>query len=362
MADKTHIQWTEATWNPITGCSIVSLGCTNCYAMKLAGTRLMHHPSRAGLTKEVNGNHVWTGEVRFNEQWLTQPLSWKKPRMIFVCAHADLFHEAVPDAWIDQIFAVMALTPHHTYQILTKRPERMKSYLSASGIASRIAEATIGPAPNPRSLPTPPVIFNVPVGPPTKYGAPEFGYRRMMNPRSWPLPNVWLGVSVEDQTRADERIPLLLQTPAALHWISAEPLLGPLSLKGYLSTVWEGITSSYVGTDGIERCDMTGNAVPGLKWVVAGGENGPRPPHPEWFRTIRDECAAADVAFFLKQWGSWAHMPGRAYFKDAYKEPWKRVDSQISQVRPALMFKVGKAAAGDVLDGWQHHNWPEAGQ
>ena len=122
MGDQTKIEWTNATWNPITGCSVVSAGCTNCYAMRLAGTRLKHHPSRKDLTILRGGNYVWNGEVRFNENWLDQPLKWSKPRMIFVCAHGDLFHEAVPFEWIDQVFAVMALCPQHTFQVLTKRP------------------------------------------------------------------------------------------------------------------------------------------------------------------------------------------------------------------------------------------------
>ena len=111
MADGTHIEWTDATWNPVTGCSVVSPGCTNCYAMKLAGTRLKHHPSREGLTRETKAGPVWTGEVRFNREWLTQPLGWKRPRRIFVCAHGDLFAEGVPDEWIDQVFAVMVEQP-----------------------------------------------------------------------------------------------------------------------------------------------------------------------------------------------------------------------------------------------------------
>ena len=108
MADRTHIEWADATWNPITGCSVVSPGCTNCYAMKLAGTRLKHHPSRAGLTRDTKAGPIWNGVLRLNEAWLDQPLRWKRPRMIFVCAHGDLFHEDVPNAWIDRVFAVMA--------------------------------------------------------------------------------------------------------------------------------------------------------------------------------------------------------------------------------------------------------------
>ena len=129
MAERTDIESTDATWNPITGCSVTSPGCRHCYAMRLAGGRLKHHPSRRGLTKKTDAGPVWNGEVRFNEHWLTAPLRWRKPRRIFVCAHGDLFHPAVPDEWIDRVYAVMALAPRHVFQVLTKRPERMADCL-----------------------------------------------------------------------------------------------------------------------------------------------------------------------------------------------------------------------------------------
>lgn len=142
MADGTKIEWTDATWNPITGCSVVSPGCTNCYAMRLAGTRLKHLPSRAGLTVDSKAGPVWTGKVRLNRQWLDQPLRWKRPRRIFVCAHGDLFAEGVPDEWIDPVFAVMALASRHTFQVLTKRAARMRAYVSAlPGRADAVARA-----------------------------------------------------------------------------------------------------------------------------------------------------------------------------------------------------------------------------
>lgn len=121
MGDQTKIEWTDATWNPIVGCSVISPGCTNCYAMRLAGTRMKTHPTREGLTREVNGQHVWTGDVRLVESALYQPLRWRRPRRIFVGAHTDIFHEKVPDQWLDRLFAVMALSPQHTFQVLTKR-------------------------------------------------------------------------------------------------------------------------------------------------------------------------------------------------------------------------------------------------
>lgn len=210
MADHTHIEWTDATWNPITGCSIVSPGCADCYAMRLAGTRLAHHPSRAGLTREVNGHHVWTGEVRLNEQWLTQPLLWRRPRRIFVCAHGDLFHAAVPDEWIDRVFAVMALAPQHTFQVLTKRSARMREYIGDSFGARRAVAMEVEA-----------VQAKVPTS------------RRTLT--AWPLPNVWLGVSAERQQEADARIPDLLATPAAVRFVSAEPLLSHLDLSKWLN-------------------------------------------------------------------------------------------------------------------------------
>ena len=131
MADNTKIEWADATVNYVNGCSVVSPGCTNCYAMRLAGTRMKTHPTRAGLTRESKAGPVWTGEVRAHEPALQQVLAWKKPRRIFWNAHGDLFHPNVPDEWIDRQFAVMALTPQHTHMVLTKRPERMRDYVSA---------------------------------------------------------------------------------------------------------------------------------------------------------------------------------------------------------------------------------------
>lgn len=217
MADKTKIEWTRgadgtpgATWNPITGCTLVSEGCRNCYAAELAAGRLKHHPSREGLARRTaDGTAKFTGDVRFNSKWLDQPLRWKRPRMIFTCAHGDLFHESVPNEWIDTVFAVMALAQRHRFQVLTKRPERMRMYLSDLETPARVYDAAIPMHRHANATPLRPV---------------EDG----LTPLS--LPNVWLGVSVEDQAAADERIPHLLETPAAVRFISAEPLLGPVDL------------------------------------------------------------------------------------------------------------------------------------
>jgi protein gp37 len=279
MADNSKIEWTDATWNPVTGCSVVSPGCTNCYAMRLAGTRLAHLPSRVGLTQDSKAGPVWTGEVRFNEEWLTQPLGWRKPRMIFVCAHGDLFHEAVPDDVIDRVFAVMALARQHRFQVLTKRSARMRTYMN-----DLLGSGRWLTWPDPR------------------HGGDAF-CAISANPERL-FPHVWLGVSVEDQARADERIPDLLATPAAVRWVSAEPLLGPVDLTrispsgdGYAINALRG----YVHDFGIPHMDADGK----LDWVVVGGESGPSARTWDGFtdaaRSIRDQCQDAGVAFFMKQ-------------------------------------------------------------
>ena len=280
MADNTQIQWSDATWNPITGCSVVSPGCTNCYAMKLAGGRLKHHPSRKGLTKDSKAGPVWTGEVRFNNKWLDQPLRWKRPRRIFVCAHGDLFHEKVENSWIHKVFAVMALSPQHQFQVLTKRSERMRRYFRRRNRDLQLAWWS------------------------NFCGKSEEERRFLYNsPRV--LPNVWLGVSVEDQKRADERIPDLLQTPAAVRFISAEPLLGAIDLQ---LLHYDEVTNinALTGKHGLAY-PLRGE-IDKLDWVIAGGESGNRTDKfrdcdPDWVRYLRDQCAEHGTPFFFKQWG-----------------------------------------------------------
>lgn len=330
MSDGTKIEWTEATWNPITGCSVTSPGCTNCYAMKLAGTRLRNHPSRAGLTADSRAGPVWTGETRFNEQWLDQPLRWKRPRMIFVCAHGDLFHESVPDDWIDRVFAVMTLAPQHTFQVLTKRSGRMQEYLS--GFTCDGARR-----------------FHV-------SRAAEVLMQKWLGEFDWPLRNVWLGVSVEDQKRADERIPDLLATPAAVRWLSCEPLLEAVDLtklrrynpigKPWINALSGVVTrGDYLARSPAECSFNTSfripGELPGIDWIVAGGESGPgaRPMHPDWVRSLRDQCAAAGVPFFFKQWGNFR---------------------PTSDVNGEYMQRASKKEAGRLLDGKLHDEMPSA--
>jgi len=402
MADHTHIEWTDATWNPITGCSIVSPGCTHCYAMKLAGSRLKHTPSRQGLTIDTmarggeaegragrqKSNPVWNGEVRFNEQWLDQPLRWKRPRRIFVCAHGDLFAENVPDEWIDRVFAVMALAPQHTFQVLTKRAARMREYMLERW----------QPAPA-RTLPD---GFHIPA---EKRGETrltqveracepileklgladtenddlwtEDGRCKAMQ-WQWPLPNVWLGVSAEDQRRADERVPDLLATPASVRFVSAEPLLGSIQFDDFCNghKFIDALRGNW-WHDNPNGPNPISRGHEKLDWIIVGGEsgNGSRPMHPNWARSIRDQCAAAGVAFFFKQWGSWADFteiePKPVCSEDRIFTASGEVvgvgvdfgrkgmvNADWKERGAAWMGRVKKSYSGRLLDGVEHSAFP----
>lgn len=384
MADSSKIEWTDATWNPVTGCSVVSPGCTNCYAMKLAGTRLAHHPSRAGLTVDSKAGPVWNGQVRFNEQWLDQPLRWRRPRMVFVCAHGDLFHESVPDEWIDKVFAIMALAPQHTFQVLTKRAGRMRAYCQRPGISEALWEAGDVMACDMRLSENHPADCYLRAG---KNAAP------------WPLPNVWLGVSAEDQQRADERIPELLATPAAVRFASLEPLLGPVDL-GRLGAEEVGGFPEADGRSGIDalngrrhryRVIRSGGLGAARKpryshgwnfegtcnrldWVIVGGESGKaaRPMHPDWARSLRDQCTAAGVPFFFKQWGQWGPLEHSDAADEAGwqgRRDWMILsadgDLDIPDYRwpdeaagETAVVRLGKARAGRSLDGREWSEMP----
>ena len=287
---NTSIEWTDATWSPVRGCSIVSKGCTNCYAMKQA--HRFSGPGRAyeGLTKLTNGGPVWTGKVQLVPELLAAPLHWRKPRRVFVNSMSDLFHEDVPDEFIDQVFAVMALCPQHTFQVLTKRAERMRRYLTATKVLIEIDSVSMLML----SKQTEQTVVNLPR-------------------RDWPLPNVWLGVSCEDQATADERIPVLLDTPAAVRFVSAEPLLAPVDLTPLLQIGTRG-------GDGIVR--------PDLSWLIVGGESGPgaRPCDVAWIRSIVAQCKAAGTAF-VKQLGARPIWNGCAGPDEHWPAGTARVDS-----------------------------------
>lgn len=226
---ETQIEWTDATWNPVAGCSIVSAGCTNCYAMEMARRlQAMNVPKYKGLTRRSGKRTIWNGVVREDKAALGIPLAWKKPRKIFVNSMSDLFHERVTDAFILKVWAVMRATPRHHYQILTKRPQRMGALLR-----TKIGEV---------------------------------------------LPNVWLGTSVENAAVTD-RIDHLRAVPAAIRFISFEPLIGSVGA--------------------VDLRD--------IHWAIVGGESGrsARPIREEWIDEIFDLCATQKTAFFFKQWGTW---------------------------------------------------------
>ncbi len=331
MGNTTGIEWTDATWNPIRGCSRVSDGCRNCYAERQAHRFSGAGQPYEGLTQIVNGHPGWTGKVALAEKHLLDPLKWKpvrtqtetdemagcystRPRRIFVNSMSDLFHPNVPDEWIDRIFAVMAMCPQHTFQVLTKRPERMQAYCTDDSSIRRV----IGAA----EL----IAFRL--------GATVEG-RVWNNPDGFSgicIPNVHLGVSVENQAAADERIPLLLQTPAVVRFISAEPLLGEVILR------WP-----FVATD------------PHLDWVIVGGESGPgaRPMHPDWARGLRDQCVAAGVPFFFKQWGKWrGKLPKENLGLLAAGAACHEWNGGVTS------WRVGKKIAGALLDGREWKEFP----
>ena len=274
MGEKSAISWTNSTWNPVTGCSRVSPGCEHCYAESLS--------LRMGWSKKP-----WTAinaaeNVVLHEDRLGLPLRWQKPRMIFANSMSDLFHEQVPDAFIDKVFGVMGLATGHTFQVLTKRPERMREYLGNDMRAAVVEEAAD-------------MVFCKLAGCGTFL--PQ-----------WPLPNVWIGTSIEDQRRADERIPHMLDIHWPVRFLSCEPLLGPVDLTKVEPLRWHksydpedpkvyinALTGHVAGPD-----DM----LPGrINWVIDGGESGPgfRPADTDWYRAIRDACVAAGVPYFHKQ-------------------------------------------------------------
>lgn len=346
MSAESKIEWTDATWNPVRGCLRVSEGCRNCYAEIVAARLSGPGQPYEGFANRDNPKSKWTGKVALIESALTLPLNWKKPKRIFVNSMSDLFHESLPDEAIDKVFAVMALAPQHTFQILTKRPERMMAYLSALRTLSGVADAV-----------QPMRKDNRAVGPLPHLDGGE---------RWWPLSNVWLGVSVEDQAAADSRIPHLLATPAAVRFLSCEPLLGPLHLRNFLVR----------GDDCLRHVDPMAAALlamgeengsawvrQAIDWVIVGGESGRhvRPMHPDWARSLRDQCAAAGVPLFFKQWGSWAWASDDKSFDDAARHarivfgPNVKIEHDSDGNTRA---RVGKARAGRLLDGREHNEFP----
>lgn len=363
MADNTPIEWADATVNAVNGCSVLSPGCKHCYAMKQA-----HRVDfRRGLVSRTAGGQVWTGEVYLHEKSLLQPLRWRRPRRIFWNAHGDLFHENVPDAWIDRVFAVCALTPQHTHMILTKRPERMRAYMRHKWSTQEM----LTPLEEWQDCTYYRVLIAAQKIDRYRYQDSDIGGCNW-----WPLPNVWLGTSAEDQTRADERIRPLAHwregTPAAVRFLSCEPLLGPVVICEYCARGHHPMMDSrndprskyHAGAGGFgEACGFNG-----IDWVIVGGESGPgaRPMHPDWARSLRDQCAQANVPFFFKQWGEWAkHPTGQPVTIRQHHASIGYIDADTgerkrhpSRCTDETMRRIGKKAAGRLLDGIEHSEFP----
>lgn len=294
----TKIEWCEETWNPITGCTKVSSGCKNCFAERMA--------------KRLAGRFGYPADDPFGVTYqpgrLDEPMRWRKPRRIFICSMGDLFHEKVAFPYINRVFARIAMAPYHTFLILTKRPERMRHYMTGE---NRIKIVQTFPC--------------------------DVGNIR------WPLRNVWIGTSVENQAAADERIPHLLNTPAAVRFVSAEPLLGP-------------ILFDFAPERFNER---------EIDWMIVGGESGPkaRPMHPLWVKGIRDQCVEAGVPFLFKQWGEWQWVT----YTDQHGNPMLCITPGPKEVvlhdgnntNRVNMKRVGKKAAGREFDGREWSEYPD---
>lgn len=328
MSDNTKIQWADATWNPITGCTKISAGCKNCYAAELHDRRHRAYLQGAKLPAQYAKPF---SEIQLHDDRLGMPLHWKKPRRVFVNSTSDLFHEDVPDGFIFGAFMRMAKAQQHTFIILTKRADRMQRWITERWMTDLDG----------------------------KYH-PDLV-----------LDNVWLLVSVENQDAADLRIPYLLQTPAAVRGVSCEPLLGAVDLKLY--------DSVFVSGEQQYKADC-------LRWVIVGGESGPnaRPMHPDWARSLRDQCAGSGVSFFFKQWGEW--YPAAAQYDDIdfmdkmdfgthciclgnrgtkFREEWGDKEEYWCGYQPDpaqnpwFMERIGKKAAGRLLDGRTWDEYPE---
>lgn len=332
MGADSKIEWTDATWNPVRGCSRVSPGCGGpgphggCYAEIMAARFSKPGQWGHGFAEMKGGDHRWTGKVELVDSMLDLPLRWKKPRRIFVNSTSDLFHPALRDSEIDRVFAIAHLASRHTLQILTKRPDRMQRYFSDVAHRERQINGAIWS------------FLGTPRGSKIEHGG-NWRCRRL------PFPNVWLGTSVEDQERADERIPHLMATPAAVRFLSCEPLLGPINLG--FNEPCDHVRHSHEET-GCWRA---------LSWVIVGGESGPgaRPMHPDWTRALRAQCSAADVPFFFKQHGEWLSTRDdngeisygrheRHCFGSGGDEEW--------------LYRTGKKRAGRTLDGIEHNAFP----
>lgn len=293
--NKTKIEWTDRTWNPVTGCTKVSQGCKNCYAER--------------LYERFNGKGTFN-LVHLHPERLNAPAGWKKPSMIFVNSMSDLFHESVPFQFIQQVFLKMLYTPRHTYQVLTKRPDIAANFFEFLRVSDNVMYDSI-----------------------------------------YCNPQILVGVSVEDQQTADERIPFLVQFPSH-RFVSCEPLLGRIDILRAMGKAYEN------------RKAINGQRA--INWVICGGESGPkaRPMHPDWARFLRDQCYGFNIPFFFKQWGEWKPTE----YLDHDTSHYCTLDGKLSSrsscgwitipYGSAYFKRTGKKKSGYLLDGQTHHNFP----
>jgi protein gp37 len=331
MAKNTPIEWTDHSWPVLNGCRRKSEGCRNCYAERLISTRLRHTEKYKGLAVYTEGGPRWTGESRLWAADLEMPLRLRKPSRIFVADMGDLFFEGNPNQEIAAVFGVMAAAPQHTFQVLTKRPERAAEWFKWIGEVGGIGPWLRANWSSVRDLFAGGARFTTYRG--RKVGSKDAAGAMVLNAagvQTWPLPNVHLGVSAEDQATYNDRVPILVhKCPAEAHWVSLEPQLGPIELRG------------------------TGHIH--LAWVVQGGESGPgaRPFDIEWARSMRDECAESGISYFLKQLGGNHFAPSKVQWVEGHKE------GSIEAV-----FFNHKGIRSELATVWPNgvwHTWDERG-
>lgn len=325
----SKIEWTDQTLNPAVGCSPVSPACDNCYAVRMA-TRLAANPKTALRYDGVVADGSWTGRVNLFPEVMEKALRRKRPTRFFVGSMTDLFHPNIPLHFLDKIFAYMCVAPQHVFQILTKRPERMREYASSMytvGWKRRLQ----------MQLP------------------PELQRSKVWRDCNSPVANVWLGVTAENQLQADKRIPALIETPAAVRFVSVEPCLGEVHLEPYLLSSYDKAAHDAQMTGEELRTDK-------LDWVICGGETGPgsRPMHPDWARSLREQCDTWGTPFFFKQWGGWGFAGGDCthflHTNGALRTMGQRGADGKGEWPCA---RVGKKKAGHLLDGREWREFPK---
>jgi protein gp37 len=336
MSANTSIEWATRSWNPLRGCSKVSDGCKNCYAISQANRFSGEGMPFEGLVHKKNGSLNWTGKITFAEKALMDPYKWKEKERIFVNSMSDVFHDNVPEEYIRRIFDIMADLPRHTFMILTKRPKRMLQLMQ------------------------------------------KFSQEAMLYNDIFPLPNVWLGVSVENQLTANERIPLLMQTPAAIRFLSCEPLLGPVDLTnldlgdqltggyGKRRILWDALSGwesqfeqGILPEPGrIPRVRIS-NPNNRIQWVIVGGERGhqSRPMHPHWVQSLLQQCLDSETAFMFKQYGDWTNPAASGIpIESIRKARHYQFDDGIS------VWKIGRKRAGRNFYGESWDAYPDTSE